>query len=140
MGELSRRLTYKGVEKAHGIGHETVRKFVEYDPSIPFGTRQPHPRQLRKYRQLYMEAHPEGFVLERKSDGTEGSLPPLKTTLPGGEQQATETVRELFRRAREHPDGLPKGADPLEGWLEKVLRAQYAVEAKYETKRKKKDE
>jgi hypothetical protein len=139
MADLVRDSSLHKVWRLHNIRQETLRKFITYDPVTGEGTETPHRRTLDQYAQLFLEAHPEGFVLERKSDGTAGALPPLKMTLPAGEEQATEVVREIFRRAREHPDGLPEGADSLEAWLEKVLRAQYAVEAKYPTKGKKGD-
>jgi hypothetical protein len=131
MGELARELTYRWIETTWGIGHETLRKFVEYDPVTGFGTRMPHPRQRRLYAMLYLSMNPQGFVMERRSDGTPGAIPPLKKVLPAGEERADTSIRELFRRAGEHPEGLPDGARALEPWLRKILRAQYAVERKY---------
>lgn len=140
MRDFVRGPSYHEIEAMHGIGHETLRKFVTYDPDTGEGTRKPHARTLDRYAELYHEAHPEGYVMERKSDGTPGALRPLKMTLPSGEKRATEAVHELFRRAREHPEGLPEGVDSLEGWLKHVLRAQYAVEAKYGKKGGKNEE
>jgi hypothetical protein len=131
MGELTRRLTYQGLETIHGLGHETVRKFVEYDPERGFGTRMPRPRQREKYGELFLEMHPEGYVMERKADGSPGALPPLKTVLPSGEERAEAALEAIFARAAAHPDGLPQGVTGLEGWLKKLVRAQYAADRKY---------
>jgi hypothetical protein len=131
MGELARALTYQFIEEVWDIGHETLRKFIEYNPETDFGTRTPHPRQREKYGKLYLAMNPQGYVMERKSDGTPGAIPPLKMVLPSGEDHAKAAIRELFRRAGEHPEGLPDGIARLEDWLKKILRAQYSVEKRY---------
>lgn len=129
MADLVFHFSYPLIEQIWLIGHETLRKFVEYDPETGFGTEKPHERNLQQYAALYWAFHPPGQVAVPAAGDSPPLVPPLKSLLGADEAKALAKLTAFFSRAREQ--GIPPGMEGLEGWLESVLRAEHAAGGEY---------
>ncbi|HEX5727166.1 MAG TPA: hypothetical protein VFX98_16935 [Longimicrobiaceae bacterium] len=113
------------------LSKETVRRFE-------LGLGIPERSTLRAIALHYLEHHPAGYVAERKlSDDERDVVPLLKMVLPEGEEAAKEYIRTLVELAKSRPDALPESPDRLQWWLETVVAAEYAAQAKYEFEKRK---
>jgi hypothetical protein len=118
--------TYRGLAERWGIGHETLRKFING------GTVQPHPRHRERYGALFLHLHPAGYVEEKAVDEDRPRpLPQLKRLLPPDRAQAAEVLERIFALAARHPDELPEQADAVRGWMQTLLAAEFEAEAQY---------
>jgi hypothetical protein len=125
MDELAREHTYAGIEKRWGPKREAVRKFVENKTAMP------HKRSRRRYGEIFLEFHPAGYVLERRSKEEPAAMRPLKAVLPSGEARAEAVIEKLYELAKRHPDEYPEEAEQMKRWLKTLLKAEYSVERRY---------
>lgn len=118
--EYLERHTLREAEEATGIGHETIRKFVEGE------TETPHPRSRAAYARLYWRE--KGLVFVAEETGVEGPLlwaTALRTIFRGGKEQARADVEKLFELAGRHPGELPPSAAAMRRWLLELIEAEY---------------
>lgn len=120
--------TYRGLAQRWGIGHETLRKFINGS------TVQPHPRHRERYGALFLHLHPAGYVEEKAVDDDRSRplpLPQLKRMLPPERVEAAAVLERIFALAARHPDELPEQADAVRGWMQALLAAEFEAEAQY---------
>jgi hypothetical protein len=103
-----------------GVGHETLRKFVEKI------TEKPHPATRRKYTRLYRE-YGGGMRVEEPGARAvaAGILAELKALLSPGRGAASTDVREVFEAAEASGRPLPAAAGALRQFLLRLVADAY---------------
>lgn len=130
VARLAAKFKYAGVGRMLGLSKETVRRFE-------LGLGDAERSTVRKIALHYLEQHPAGYVAERKlPDEEREPVPQLKMVLPEGEEAARAYVRRMIELAESRPDLFPDPPGQLRWWLETVLAAEYAAEAKYELQKR----
>ena len=128
--DLCHRHTFARVAAMVTLSKETVRKFT-------LGLGRPERSTVRVFAELYIASHPAGYVAEVKVPyGEPERLPQLKSVLPPGEEEARAYLRRLAELAADDPERLPH-ADRLRPWLETVVAAEYAADARLEERKRK---
>lgn len=131
MQKIVARWSLRYVEAVTGVGHETIRKFIEGK------TDRPHPRSIEAYTRLYWQQHRTGQVAEDPSNGL--PLVPvleLQRILPAGLDAAVAALRAMFDP--ESPN--PPEAVEVERWLLRLINSAYGAGPHYQKgKRRKKD-
>lgn len=123
MQKMVDRWSLRYVEAVTGIGHETIRKFIEKD------TEHPHPRSIEAYTRLYWQQQRTGQVSENTSNGL--PLVPvleLRRILPDGLPEAVAALKAIF-----DPDSPnPSEAAALEKWLLRLIDSAYGAGPHYQ--------
>ncbi|HEX2202636.1 MAG TPA: hypothetical protein VHG91_05045 [Longimicrobium sp.] len=128
--DLCHRHTFARVAAMVSLSKETVRKFT-------LGVGRPERSTVRVFAELYIASHPAGYVAEVKVPyGEPERLPQLKSVLPAGEDEARDYVRRLAELAEGDPERFPH-ADRLARWLETLVSAEYAADARLEERKRK---
>ncbi|HEU4556826.1 MAG TPA: hypothetical protein VFS20_03215 [Longimicrobium sp.] len=119
--ELRLRYTDRGVSTMVGLSAAAVQDFVK-------GRTQPERRTLRAFGELYLKFVPLAY--EKMTSRERRTFPPLKSTLPGGEEAALEYVDAVFRAA-DASGTLQHPAEQLREWLKFLVQAEYEVEKQF---------
>jgi len=132
MQKMVDRWSLRYVEAVTGVGHETIRKFIEGE------TERPHARFIEAYTRLYWQQQKTMRVAEDGSDGL--PLVPvleLRRILPEGLEEAVAALKATF-----DPDApSPPEAAALEKWLLRLVNSAYGAGPHYQKgKRPKKKE
>lgn len=127
--ELRLRYTDRGVSTMVGLSAAAVQDFVK-------GRTQPERRTLRAFGELYLKFVPLAY--EKMTSRERPTFPPLKSTLPDGEEAALEYVEAVIRAA-DASGTLQHPPEQLREWLKFLVEAEYDVEkqfAEHERKRR----
>jgi hypothetical protein len=112
-----------------GRGREAVRKFVSGDIETP------HDRTREAIAKLYVQKYGAGVLMAAEAPQPSSSATPLKLILPEGVERATAEIRAVFDALRRNSSNLPESTVPLERWLLRRVKEEYATEVPYARQR-----
>lgn len=115
--EFVHRYSLRHAEYATGIGHETIRKFIEGETKVPY------PRSRAAYTRLFWRERGLAHLAEDEVPILWAT--DLRAIFEGATlEEAKAEVRSIFAAARERGT-LPPSAAKLESWILRLLEAEY---------------